>query len=117
MLTHRFRAKRIPATLEAKIVYDADKLDSLGAVGVGRAFLFAGRVHARLHNTEREAVNSPAYSREDTAYREYLVKLRHLPDGMLTEPGRTIARERAAFMAEFFRRMNAETGLDANMPS
>ena len=117
VLTHRFRAKRIPATLEAKNVYDADKLDSLGAVGVGRAFLFAGRVHARLHNTESEAVNSPAYSREDTAYREYLVKLRHLPDGMLTEPGRTIARERAAFMAEFFRRMNAETGLDANMPS
>ena len=74
-------------------------------------------MHARLHNTEREAVNYHAYSREETAYREYLVKLRHLPDGMLTEPGRTIARERAAFMAEFFRRMNAETGLDANMPS
>ncbi|MPN27175.1 putative protein YedJ [bioreactor metagenome] len=110
VLTHRYRARRMPATQEARIVYDADKLDSLGAVGIGRAFLFAGRVGARLHNTEAEAVNSPAYSREDTAYREYLVKLRKLPDGMLTDPGKAIARERAAFMDEFFRRLNAETG-------
>ena len=112
VLTHRYRAGRIPATLEAEIVYDADKLDSLGAVGIGRAFLFAGRVHARLHNTKAEAVNSPAYSREDTAYREYLVKLRHLPGGMLTEPGRRIAHSRARFMRAFFRRLNNETGLN-----
>jgi len=110
--THRYRARRIPATLEAQIVYDADKLDSLGAVGIGRAFLFAGREHARLHNTEAEAVNSPAYSREDTAYREYLVKLRKLPEGMLTAPGKTIAEERAAFMDAFFHRLNEETGLN-----
>lgn len=110
--THRYRARRTPVTLEAKIVYDADKLDSLGAVGIGRAFLFAGREHARLHNTEAEAVNSAAYSREDTAYREYLVKLRKLPEGMLTEPGKAIAQERAAFMDAFFLRLNAETGLN-----
>ena len=112
VLTHRYRAGRIPATLEAEIVYDADKLDSLGAVGIGRAFLFAGREHARLHNTAAEAVNSPAYSREDTAYREYLVKLRHLPGGMLTEPGKRIARSRARYMHAFFRRLNEETGLN-----
>lgn len=112
VLTHRYRAGRVPASLEAEIVYDADKLDSLGAVGIGRAFLFAGRVHARLHNTEAEAVNSPAYSREDTAYREYLVKLRHLPGGMLTVPGKRIARSRARFMRAFFRRLNEETGLN-----
>lgn len=112
VLTHRYRSGWIPASLEAEIVYDADKLDSLGAVGIGRAFLFAGRVHARLHNTEKEAVLSPAYSREDTAYREYLVKLRHLPGGMLTEPGRRIARGRARFMRTFFRRLNEETGLN-----
>lgn len=110
--THRYRARRIPATLEAKIVYDADKLDSLGAVGIGRAFLFAGREHARLHNTEAEAVNSAAYSREDTAYREYLVKLRKLPEGMLTAPGKAIAEERAAYMHTFFDRLNEETGLN-----
>ena len=106
--SHRYRDEIAPATLEAKIVYDADKLDSLGAVGLGRAFLFAGRVGARLHNTEAEALNSPAYSREDTAYREYLVKLRKLPSAMLTEPGRREGQRRLRFMRRFFDRLDAE---------
>ena len=42
ILTHRFRNDRAPERIEAKILYDADKLDSIGAVGVGRAFLFSG---------------------------------------------------------------------------
>lgn len=106
--SHRYRDETVPATIEAKIVYDADKLDSLGAVGLGRAFLFAGRVGARLHNTEAEALNSPAYSREDTAYREYLVKLRKLPGAMLTEPGRREGQRRLRFMRRFFDRLDAE---------
>jgi len=106
--THRYRGGEKPRTLEAQIVYDADKLDSLGAVGLGRAFLFAGHCGARLHNTEAEALGSPAYSREDTAYREYLVKLRHLPGAMLTEPGRAEGARRLRFMRRFFERLDAE---------
>jgi len=106
--SHRYRDAVAPETLEAQIVFDADKLDSLGAVGLGRAFLFAGRVGARLHNTETEALNSKPYSREDTAYREYLVKLRHLPTAMLTAPGRAEGTRRLRFMRRFFDRLDAE---------
>ncbi|MBO5682264.1 MAG: HD domain-containing protein, partial [Lentisphaeria bacterium] len=67
--THRYRGKRLPETLEAKIVYDADKLDSTGAFGIARAFHFAGRIGACLHNTAEEAVNSDAYGKNDSAYR------------------------------------------------
>lgn len=109
--THRYRGKLIPETLEAKIVYDADKLDSTGAFGIARAFHFAGRIGACLHNTAEEAVNSDAYGKNDSAYREYLVKLRHLPGKMLTESGRKLAKERAVFMDEFFSRLNNEAGL------
>ena len=109
--THRYRGKLIPETLEAKIVYDADKLDSTGAFGIARAFHFAGRIGACLHNTAEEAVNSDAYGKNDSAYREYLVKLRHLPGKMLTESGRELAKERAVFMDEFFSRLNNEAGL------
>ncbi len=109
--THRYRDGEVPATLEAKIVYDADKIDALGAVGIGRAFLFAGRSGARLHNTRAAALASEEYSEDDTAYREYLVKLRHLPGAMLTEPGREIAKERFLFMREFFARMNQESAM------
>ncbi len=106
--THRFRGKDEPESLEADIIFDADKLDSLGAVGIGRAFIFAGHENARLHNTEDEALNSEAYSKEDTAYREYLVKLRYLPRRMRSAAGRKLAVEKAAFMADFFERLNSE---------
>ena len=109
--THRYRGKLIPDTLEAKIVYDADKLDSTGAFGIARAFHFAGRIGACLHNSAEEAINSDAYGRNDSAYREYLVKLRHLPEKMLTDSGRELAKERAVFMDEFFTRLNSEAGL------
>ncbi len=105
---HRFRKGDAPVAIEEKIVYDADKLDSVGAVGIGRAFHFAGRIGAKLHNTREKALNSDSYSQEDTAYREYLVKLRKIPDRMLTEAGRKIATERAKFMDEFFRHLNNE---------
>ena len=107
--THRFRGKDEPASIEADIVFDADKLDSLGAVGIGRAFLFAGHENARLHNTEAEALASEPYSSNDTAYREYLVKLRYLPRRMRSSAGRKLAVERAAFMTGFFEQLNKET--------
>ena len=105
---HRFRSTTPPESLEARILWDADKIDSLGAVGIGRAFLFAGEVGARLHNTEIEARRSAAYSQGDTAYREYLVKLKGLPRQLKTAAGRRIARERAAFMETFFQRLGDE---------
>jgi uncharacterized protein len=46
--THRFRTGPAPQSLEAKILYDADKLDSIGAVGVARAFAYGGASPAAL---------------------------------------------------------------------
>ncbi len=105
---HRYRGNNAPQTLEAKILYDADKLDSLGAVGVGRAFLFSGKIGAKLHNTADTALAAAAYSIEDTAYREYLVKLRKLPEALFTEPGRKIAAQRRRIMDDFFAELNLE---------
>ena len=106
--THRYRGNLKPVTLEARIVYDADKLDSLGAFGVARAFHFAGRIGACLHNSEEVALASESYSSQDSAYREYLVKLRGLPDHLLTDPARRLAADRAEFMRAFFDRLNEE---------
>ena len=47
---HRFRNELKPKSLEARVLFDADKLDSVGAVGIARAYLFSGEVGARLHN-------------------------------------------------------------------
>ena len=108
ILTHRFRGDKEPLSKEAKILFDADKLDSIGAVGVGRAFLFAGEIGAKLHEKNINPDNIKSYSKDDTAYREFLCKLRHVKERMLTLEGKRLAEERHEFMEEFFNRINYE---------
>jgi uncharacterized protein len=102
--THRFRGGRRPETIEAKVLFDADKLDSIGAVGVARAFLFAGEIGARLHNPDIKVEDTQPYSENDTGYREYRLKLRKIKNRMLTDEGKKLADKRHRFMAEFFKR-------------
>ena len=80
---HRFREnnKNELQTLEAKVVFDADKLDSIGAIGIGRAFMWAGEYNSKLDCPEisdNELISAKYhYSKCDTAYREYILKLRY----------------------------------------
>ncbi|MBP7867881.1 MAG: HD domain-containing protein [Acidobacteria bacterium] len=106
--SHRYRGHIKPATLEARVVHDADKLDAMGAVGIGRAFQFAGEVGARLHDPGIDVEKTASYTVEDTAYREFLVKLSRLRERMLTDAGRRLAEERHTFMEAFFDRLNRE---------
>jgi uncharacterized protein len=106
--THRSRANKVPESLEAKILYDADKLDSIGAIGVGRAFSFAGHIGAKVHNKEVDVSKVEEYTLDDTAWREWEIKLKHVIDKMHTEDGKKIAKERHKFMEEFFNRLNKE---------
>jgi len=106
--SHRFRGQSAPKTIEARILFDADKLDAIGAVGIGRAFLFAGEVGARLHNSSLNVDDTRPYSKEDTGYREYRVKLSKIKDRILTDEGKRLAVDRDAFMVSFFDRFLSE---------
>lgn len=108
ILSHRFRGDRRPRTPEAKVLFDADKLDSIGAVGIARAFLFAGEVGAKLHNPATNPEETLPYTEDDTGYREFKLKLSKVKDRMLTTEGSRIARERHAFMEKFFERFLVE---------
>lgn len=105
---HRFRRGEPPRTLEAKVLFDADKLDAIGAVGVARAFLFAGELGARLHSPEKDVTREPDYSIDDTGYREYVVKLSKIRQRVLTDTGRRLADDRHRFMTVFFDRFIEE---------
>src|SRR5216684_9293509 len=39
---HRMTGNAVPQSLEGRILYDADKIDSLGAVGIGRLYCITG---------------------------------------------------------------------------
>ncbi|MCX5880839.1 MAG: HD domain-containing protein [Deltaproteobacteria bacterium] len=106
--THRFRGMHVPETLEAKVLFDADKLDAIGAIGIARAYLFAGEIGARLHSPDIPAEKSVPYSIDDTGFREYRVKLSKIKDRMMTSEGKRMAGERHRFMTAFFNRFLQE---------
>ena len=98
--THRFRSNNPPQSLEAQILYDADKLDSIGAVGVARAFAYGGHLNRPLWAEDGTG--------EHTALQEYRVKLSRVKDRLFTATAQKIAAQRHKHMAEFFEQMAAE---------
>jgi len=112
---HRYRDKQnVPQSLEAKVLFDADKLDALGAIGVGRAYAMAGqrgqKLWSPLHTAAADDLSSAiAGQPEDhTPVQEYLFKLRYLRETMFTATGRRLAADRHAFMVSFFERLDRE---------
>lgn len=105
---HRYRNNIIPNTIEARVLYDADKLDSIGAIGTGRNFSFAGHLGAKVHDKNINYEKSAEYTKDDTAYREYMVKLKFVKDKILTKEGKKIAKGRHKFQEEFWKRLNKE---------
>jgi uncharacterized protein len=108
---HRFRSSEIPQTLEAKILFDADKLDVVGAFGVARTLgyaqqagqpVFAEPSASFLDSGEHEA------DEPHSAYHEYLFKLRHVIQRLHTEPARRIARKRFTVLESFFEQLADE---------
>ena len=113
ILAHRFRAAPAPETLEAQVLFDADKLDAIGALGVARAFAYGGAHNQRLW-APREHVDLARWQRDGdevdahTPVHEFIVKLARIRDQLYTEEGRKIADDRHRYMEAFFARMDAE---------
>lgn len=109
---HRFRDQSIqPVTLEAKCLYDADKLDSMGAVGVARAFAYAGAHGNRLWTQPVDAVPAKVdapQGRDYTPVHEYVYKLDQLLDTLHTPTAHALGKARHAFMVAFFAQFDAE---------
>ncbi|MDR0219608.1 MAG: HD domain-containing protein [Enterobacteriaceae bacterium] len=109
---HSFSAALTPTTLEAKIVQDADRLDSIGMMGVARCFYTAGRMRSGLYEAHDPLAKQREYDDLSYAVDHFYTKLFKIEAGFQTETGRQMARERTKrmeqFLSDFFDEIQAE---------
>ena len=108
---HRFRGAESPSTPEAQILFDADKLDVLGAFGVARTLgyaLQAGQPFFAEPSAGFLETGALATGEPHSAYHEYLFKLRQVSGRLHTQPARRLAERRHTVMKAFFEQLAAE---------
>jgi uncharacterized protein len=119
ILSHRFRNNQEPQTKEAQILFDADKLDSCGALSIARGFIWVGRNNAKLY-TE---VNIDEYIKDNlggeingkikdktkhSVQIEFENKTKRLGDRLYTKKAKEIYKKRIGFCEEFLKRLEKE---------
>lgn len=118
--THRFRSKMRAESLEAQILFDADKLDILGSIGIARSFMIGGQMGEPLYrDIDIEDYIKENLSNGDPDGRildfkkhasnlEFEIKFNRIPDKLYTEKARIIADDKIGFMAQFYERLGRE---------
>ncbi len=109
---HRFRSQgEKPETLEAKVLFDADKLDVLGAVGVARTIAYAaldGKPAYADPSVKFLQTGIKEPGEPHSSYHEFLFKLRNIRDRLFTDSGKQLAEARHAYMVGFYQQLQAE---------
>lgn len=118
IITHRYRSGNEPKTIEAKILFDADKLDVIGAIGLARTFMIAGQFGQSLSKNnminDYLATNTCENGRlkdvsRHSPFIEYEVKFKKIPEKLYTKKAKEIGKNRLKFMNDFFKRLELET--------
>lgn len=99
-------------TIEGQIVHDADKLDAIGAIGIGRTFAYGGAKGRSMHdpNIKPEQHNTAeAYkSSAGPTINHFYEKLLLLKDRMFTKTGKAMAKHRHKVMEQFLEEFYVE---------
>ena len=109
ILTNRFRKNLPPQTLEAKILFDADKLDVTGAIGIARTLVYRGTVMEPLYRLLPDGtISDGTHDIGHSFFREYKFKLEKLYDRFLTKKGAELAKERQDIAKAFYETLYRE---------
>lgn len=107
--THRFRKAQPPQSVEARILFDADKLDATGAIGIARTLQYKGTTAAPLYSFRKDGRVSDGREDESPSFfQEYCFKLEKLYDRFYTEKGKQMAEERRAAAVHFYESLFSE---------
>ena len=108
---HSFSANIAPLTLEAKIVQDADRLDSLGMLGVARTFYVAGRMGSAIYDPQDPEAQHREYDDTRFCLDHFQTKLLHLAEGFQTATGQRLAWVRHQRLKDFMEQFKEEIGI------
>lgn len=107
--SHRFRKEQPPQSTEAKILFDADKLDVTGAMGVARTLLYGGRLSRPLYSLKADGTVSDGTDDQTSSFfQEYKFKLERLYDRFFTQRGRELAALRKKAAQDFYEALFSE---------
>lgn len=107
---HSFSAGIAPRTLLARVVQDADRLESLGAIGIARTLLVGGRIgRPLLDGADPFARRRPT---DDGRFclDHFEAKLLRLAEGMTTATGRRMAAARTTTLRHYLSALAQEIG-------
>ena len=109
---HRFRGEdNPPQTLEAQVLFDADKLDVLGAIGAARTIAYAALERQPAYAEPSEHFRQSGETLPDephSSYHEFLFKLCKVKDRLFTQSGQAIAKARHNYLVNFYEQLQAE---------
>jgi len=107
--SHSYRGGNPPESIEAKIVFDADKLDAVGTLGIARTLMYQGIFGEPLYSVDAQGrVSDGADDAQPSFLQEYRYKLETLYDRFFTERARQIAGERKRPAAAFYEGLLSE---------
>ncbi len=90
---------------EGKIVQDADRIDSIGAIGIARCFAFGGKKGNTIYNPDMGIIEIQNYeeyrNKERHSINHFYEKLLKIKDTINTETAKEIAIERTKYMENF----------------
>lgn len=107
--THRYRKSNLPESLEAKILFDADKLDVTGAMGIARTLIYRGIVSEPIYSLLPDGTVSNGEGDETPSFfQEYKYKLENVYSNFYTTEGKLLAQERQASAVAFYNSLYEE---------
>jgi len=99
--SHSFSANIKTQTIEAEIVQDSDRMESLGAIGLARTFYVAGLMGSQLFDGDDPFGKERELNDSKYALDHFTLKLLKLPDTMKTNAGKEEAIRRARILEKF----------------
>lgn len=108
--SHGWKSASRPESIEAEILFDADKLDACGAVGVARTLLYLGAEDGIICTLGDDGLPLSGKKRKHggSFFREYHKKLKRISGSLFTEEARMIAKEREKAAKSFYKALEKE---------